>query len=101
MDTVIKVTTSDVLSVQEAANAIGCSRLAVYRWIEKGKIIGLRFGGILYVPVSEVERVKEGNNQTPTDSLLTGLRQRQAAFQKGTEVEQGGGESVPSSEAEG
>ena len=57
----VKVTTSDLMSVQDAAKAIGCSRLAVYRWIEKGKIIGLRFGGILFVPVSEVERLKKQN----------------------------------------
>ena len=55
----VKVTTDDLMSVQDAARALSRPRYTIYRWIEAGKIIGLRFGGIIFVPTSEVERVKK------------------------------------------
>jgi excisionase family DNA binding protein len=64
--TVIKVTTDDLLSVQNAAKELGRPRLAIYRMIERGDIISIKLGGILFIPVSEVERVKNlsmANNQ--------------------------------------
>lgn len=54
----VKVTTDDLMSVQDAAKTLGRPRYTIYRWIEAGKIIGLRFGGILFIPVSEIERIK-------------------------------------------
>jgi len=30
----------------------------LYRWIEANKLIAITFGGILFVPKSEVERLK-------------------------------------------
>ena len=54
----IKVTTDDLMSVQDAAKALSRPRYTIYRWIDAGKIIGLRLGGILFIPVSEVERIK-------------------------------------------
>ncbi|MBA7581116.1 hypothetical protein ES708_23016 [subsurface metagenome] len=60
----IKVITSDLVSVQDAAKELKRPRLTIYRWIEAGKIIGIKLGGILFIPVSEVERLKqEGKNQ--------------------------------------
>lgn len=55
---VIKVTTDDLMSVQDAAKELGRPRLAVYRMIERGDIIGIKLGGILFIPTSEVERLK-------------------------------------------
>ncbi len=55
----VKVTTDDLMSVQDAAKALSRPRYTIYRWIEAGKIIGLRFGGILFIPVSEVERLRD------------------------------------------
>ncbi len=54
----IKVSTSDLLSVQDAAKALSRPRYTIYRWIDAGKIISVKFGGILFIPLSEVERVK-------------------------------------------
>ena len=60
----ITVTTNDLMSVQDAAKALNRHRYQIYRWIEASKIIGIRLGGILFIPVSEVERLKrEINNQ--------------------------------------
>ena len=53
-----KVATDDLLSVGKAAKALGTSRWSVYRWIDTGKILSIRLGGILFIPTSEVERLK-------------------------------------------
>ncbi len=57
----IKVMTDDLLPVGKAAKALGTSRWSVYRWIEAQKIIAVKFGGVLFIPKSEIERFK--NNQ--------------------------------------
>jgi len=54
----IRVTTSDLVSVQDAAKELGRPRLTIYRWIDAGKIISIRLGGILFIPKSEVERLR-------------------------------------------
>jgi len=59
----IKVTTSDLVSVAKAAEELGRPRITIYRWIESGKIVGVKLGGILFIPVSEVERLKEINEE--------------------------------------
>ena len=63
----VKVTTDDLMSVQDAAKALSRPRYTIYRWIEAGKLIGLRFGGILFIPVSEVERLKNSNFRSGRD----------------------------------
>ena len=54
----ITVSTSDLMSVQDVAKTLGQHRYQIYRWIESGKIIGIKLGGVLFVPKSEVERMK-------------------------------------------
>ena len=54
----IRVTTSDLVSVQDAAKELGRPRLTIYRWIDAGKIFSIKLGGILFIPTSEVERLK-------------------------------------------
>ena len=56
----INVTTSDLVTVQEAANCLGKPRVTIYRWVRTNKVLGLKLGGILYIPKSEVERLREG-----------------------------------------
>ncbi|GAH65465.1 unnamed protein product, partial [marine sediment metagenome] len=53
----IKVTTEDLTSVADAAKALGRPRVTIYRWIEAGKIHGIKLGGIILIPKSEVERL--------------------------------------------
>lgn len=55
----ITVTTNDLMSVQDAAKELGRHRYQIYRWIESGKIVSIKLGGILFIPVSEVERIKK------------------------------------------
>jgi len=54
----IKVTSEDLLSVGRAAKELGISRVWAYQCIKDGKLHTIRLGGILFVPKSEVERVK-------------------------------------------
>ena len=54
----IKLVSDDFLSVGKAAKALGTSRWSVYRWIETRKIIAIKLGGILFIPRSEIERLK-------------------------------------------
>ena len=55
----IKITTDDLLSVGRAAKVLNITRRTLYNWIEDSKVITIKLGGILFVPVSEVERLKK------------------------------------------
>jgi len=54
----IKVVTNDLLSVAQAARELGRPRSTIYRWADAGKIIGIKLGGTLFIPTSEVKRLK-------------------------------------------
>ena len=45
------------VTVPEAAEQIGKPKLTLYRWIKAKKLIVVTFGGILFVPRSEIERL--------------------------------------------
>jgi len=71
----IKVTTSDLCSVAEAAKILGRSRLTIYRWIEKDEIAAIKLGGVLFIPRSEVDRKDRENKKAAgvlTNSLVAG-----------------------------
>ncbi|GAI82693.1 unnamed protein product [marine sediment metagenome] len=55
----ITVTTNDLMSVQDAAKVLNRHRYQIYRWIDAGKIISIKLGGILFIPKSEIERLKK------------------------------------------
>lgn len=59
MRTEILITSNDILTVGDAAKELGQHRSTIYRWLEAGKFIGVKLGGILFVPKSEVERLKK------------------------------------------
>jgi len=56
--TEIKIQADEVVTVPEAAKRLGRPKMTLYRWIDARKILWLKFGGILFIPVSEVERLK-------------------------------------------
>jgi len=58
-------TTNEFLTVPAAAKAIGRTKVTLYRWIERQKIVTIRFGGILFIPASEVKRLKEATTNDP------------------------------------
>ena len=54
----IRVTSEDLQSVGRAAKELKISRVTAYQWIKDGKLLTIKLGGILFVPRSEVERIK-------------------------------------------
>jgi excisionase family DNA binding protein len=60
----IKVTTDDLLSVGRAAKSLNISRVWLYELIKNGKVNTIRLGGILFVPNSEVERLKRESKKS-------------------------------------
>lgn len=55
----IRVCPDDVKTVPEAAKQLGKPKVTLYRWIDADKIVYVRFGGILFIPTSEIERLKK------------------------------------------
>lgn len=58
----VKFLTDDLVTVPAAGKALGRPKVTIYRWIDAGKIISVKLGGILFIPKSEVERLQ--NEQT-------------------------------------
>ena len=58
-----KLQKGDVLTVAAAAEEIGIHHATLYRWAEAGKVAFVRFGGIMFIPVTEVERLKNERNK--------------------------------------
>ena len=56
--TAVTITTGDLLTVAETAKLLGKHIVTIYRWLDEGKLIGAKFGNIMYIPTSEVERRK-------------------------------------------
>lgn len=54
----IKFLTDDLLTVPKAAKQLGRPKMTLYRWIDAGKIMTIKLGGILFIPKTEVERLK-------------------------------------------
>jgi len=49
---------TDFITVRQAAKQIGVHFTTVYRWVDAGTILSINFGGILFIPTSEVRRIK-------------------------------------------
>ena len=54
----IKVLSEDIVTVPEAAKRLGRPKMTLYRWIEADKLIAFKLGGILFIPVTEIERLQ-------------------------------------------
>ncbi|GAI14460.1 unnamed protein product [marine sediment metagenome] len=59
----LRVITDDFITVPKAAKQLGKPKVTLYRWIEANKLIAVTFGGILFIPVSEVERLNKKNEE--------------------------------------
>lgn len=49
----------DVLSVRDAANLLGAHFTTLYRQVKARKIVYVTFGGSIFIPVLEVEKLKK------------------------------------------
>ena len=57
----------EVLTVNAASEEIGIHHATLYRWAEAGKVAFVRFGGIMFIPVTEVQRLKKEKNNQATE----------------------------------
>ena len=64
----MSTTTTDLMTVPQAAKLLGRPRMTLYRWIKNGKVIAIKLGGVLFVPTSEVERLKNEEKKKATGS---------------------------------
>jgi len=48
----------EVYDTTEAGKLLGIGYATVYRWIRSGKLIPFRIGGRTFIPLSEIERIK-------------------------------------------
>ncbi|MBA7696715.1 hypothetical protein ES703_105366 [subsurface metagenome] len=53
----------DVLTVAAAAEGIGIHHATLYRWAQAGKVAYVIFGGMFFIPYTEVERLKKERNE--------------------------------------
>ncbi len=53
-----QVQSDDVVTVMEAAKVLKVHFTTVYRQITAGKVSSFKFGGIVFIPMREVERLK-------------------------------------------
>ncbi len=52
------ISPGDLMTVPQAAKAIGVHFVTVYRWIEAGTVLADTIGGILFVSKSEIKKLK-------------------------------------------
>lgn len=64
----LRVMTDEFVTVPEAAKQIGRPKMTLYRWIDANKLIAVTFGGILFVPTSEVQRIKNNEQLSPSQA---------------------------------
>lgn len=58
----------EVVTVPEAARQLAKNKVTLYRWIDANRIAYTKFGGILFIPKKEIERLKKaetGAAETP------------------------------------
>ena len=53
----------DVLSARDAANKIGVHFTTIYRWVQRNEIVYITFGGSIFIPALEVERIRRENEK--------------------------------------
>ncbi len=53
----ITIESGDLYSVSRAADSLSRPRVTIYRWVKTGKILSIKLGGVIFIPVTEVERL--------------------------------------------
>ena len=54
----IKILVDDLMTVPDVAKTLGYTKMTLYRWVNTGKVQAIRLGGILFIPKSEIERLR-------------------------------------------
>lgn len=53
------------MTVAQASEKLGKHFTTIYRWIESGQIMGVKLGGIMFVPTSQVEQLNNNQGDKP------------------------------------
>ncbi len=53
----ITVESGDIVSVKKAAEMLSKPRITIYRWVETGRLLSIKLGGVIFIPWTEVERL--------------------------------------------
>ncbi|MFC7450504.1 helix-turn-helix domain-containing protein [Rhodococcus daqingensis] len=53
------------ISVKDLAARWGCTKVAIYRQVESGRIKALRIGQVIRIPLSAVEEYEHANTTGP------------------------------------
>jgi len=53
----------DVVTIHAAAKELGVRNVTVWRWTQSGKASYVIFGGQMFIPVTEVQRLKKERNK--------------------------------------
>ncbi len=48
---------TELYSVSRAAKSLSRPRVTIYRWVKTGKVLSIKLGGVIFIPVTEVERL--------------------------------------------
>ena len=59
---------SDLINLTKASRFLGVSRMTIHRWIKSGKLKTHRIGGMPYVALRDLRKIKEQREvNKPTD----------------------------------
>jgi excisionase family DNA binding protein len=58
-NTNITISVTNAVSLKEAADELGITTMTLWRWMDKGKIIAVKFGRYRMIPKSEIERLQK------------------------------------------
>ena len=66
--TKLLVDTEELYPPEQAAKLIGIGIATLWRWVKKDKLVPLRLSGRIFIPKSEIERLKKErtNKQNPS-----------------------------------
>ena len=53
----IKIDSKDFMTIPEMAKRMGKPKMTLYRWAKLGKLVCVEFGGIKFVPLTELKRL--------------------------------------------
>lgn len=53
----ITIASGDLYSVSRVAGMLSRPRVTIYRWVKTGKVFSIKLGGVIFIPVTEVERL--------------------------------------------
>lgn len=53
----ITINSKDFITIPELAKKLGRPKMTLYRWAKSGKLISVEFGGIKFIPVTELKRL--------------------------------------------